>query len=242
VTGSAWLVVWSGFIAEYLWLAWAHGAAKTRWFYALFPFARLVAPRLSDPRQRWLPVWGWCIGNTALVEALQKRLDWPLIGVALLILPVLLGEFLLVTPEQHPAWLWIFDLVEHAIIWLAFALEFTLLLALSRDKLAYAIQRWMDIVIILLPLVSFLRVLRLARLLKMGQLARAYRLRVLTRRSVLLAMALWRLIAPHLPRNYLRELHKLRQQLAANHRAHELLEQKITALLAEHRQAVKPSD
>ncbi len=233
--GSLWLV----FIAEYLFLRPPPGVVvRQRWLHALLPFTRLAAPRLSQPRQRWLPFWGWCVANTALIEALQKRIDWPLTLVALLILPVLLGDLWLVTAQTHPAWVWLFELIEYPVIWLAFATEFTLLFLLSRDKLDYAIRRWMDIVIILLPLVSFLRVLRLAQLLRVGQLARAYRLRVLSRRGVILGMALWRLLAPYLPRNHAAELRRLRRQLATHELAQAHIEQRIAELIADYHEAL----
>lgn len=235
VTVGGLAVLWLLFIGEYLVLRPPQGIrVQHRWLYALLPFTRLAAPRLSHPRQRWLPFWGWCVANTALGEALQKRIDWPLTLIALLILPVLLGDLWLITPQTHPAWIVVLELIEYPVIWLAFATEFTLLFMLARDKLDYAIRRWMDIVIILLPLVSFLRVLRLAQLLRVGQLARAYRLRVLSRRGVILGLALWRLLAPYLPRNHATELRRLRQQLAANRRAQELIEQRIAALIADY--------
>ena len=68
-------------------------------------------------------------------------------------------------------------------IWLAFAVEFVLLLAASPKRFDFCKKHWLDLVIILLPLVSFLRVLRISRLARvtraanLGRLSRTYRLK-----------------------------------------------------------------
>jgi len=77
-----------------------------------------------------------------------------------------------------------------ALIWFSFALEFILLISLSEKKLAFCKKHWINIVIILLPLLAFLRSLQLFRFLRMakaGKLMRAYRLKGLATRMAKLA-------------------------------------------------------
>ena len=76
-------------------------------------------------------------------------------------------------------------------IWFAFAAEFVLLVSLAEKKMDFCKRHWINIVIILLPLLAFLRsfqVFRFLRLMQSGKLVRAYRLRGLVTRTVQLAM------------------------------------------------------
>ena len=107
----------------------------------------------------------------------------------LLVLPVLGAELTGgETLENHPR----MALATHlttCVIWIGFTLEFLWMVAAAPDKLSYCLKNWINLVIILLPLVAFLRVLnifRFTRMLRAGKLLRAYRLRGLWSR-------LWRL-------------------------------------------------
>ena len=53
--------------------------------------------------------------------------------------------------------------IGEALIWTAFALEFTVMIAVIDRKLKYCLKHWIDILVIVLPLVAFMRSLRLAR-------------------------------------------------------------------------------
>ena len=78
-----------------------------------------------------------------------------------------------------------------ALIWWSFALEFILMISLAPKKLAFCKKHWINIVIILLPLLAFLRSLQLFRFLRMakaGKLMRAYRLKGLGTRVAKLAV------------------------------------------------------
>ena len=78
-----------------------------------------------------------------------------------------------------------------ALIWFSFALEFILLVSLADKKLAFCKKHWINIVIILLPLLAFLRSFQIFRFLRMaraGKLMRAYRLKGLATRAAKLAV------------------------------------------------------
>jgi hypothetical protein len=100
--------------------------------------------------------------------------------LTLLVLPVLGAELTGgETLENHPR----MALATHlttCVIWIGFTMEFLWMIAAAPDKLAYSLKNWINLVIILLPLVAFLRVLnafRFTRMLRAGKLLCAYRLR-----------------------------------------------------------------
>jgi voltage-gated potassium channel len=111
-----------------------------------------------------------------------------MIAVALLVLPVVVME---IGWEEFVAanvgWQATLQ-VTAAFIWAAFTFEFTVMVSVVRHKWSYTWRHWIDVLIILLPMVTFLRAARLTQLLRMNQLSRTIRLYRL--RGV--SMKLWR--------------------------------------------------
>jgi hypothetical protein len=66
--------------------------------------------------------------------------------------------------------------IGEALIWTAFALEFTVMISVVERKFHYCKQHWIDILVIVLPLLAFLRSLQLARLARLNQIGRFTRL------------------------------------------------------------------
>ncbi|MGI9473120.1 MAG: hypothetical protein ACR2NZ_16380, partial [Rubripirellula sp.] len=87
------------------------------------------------------------------------------------------------TQVAEYAWLRMLLHISTGVIWFAFAAEFILMLSVADKKIDYCKSHWLDIAIILLPLVSFLRSLRVLRasqalrLPQVTKMARVYRLR-----------------------------------------------------------------
>jgi len=80
---------------------------------------------------------------------------------------------------EHPVMLVTID-VAMAFIWFAFLLEFVVKIAVAPSRLQYATKNWIDIVIILLPMLRVFRSMRAFRALRAAKVARAtqvYRLR-----------------------------------------------------------------
>lgn len=156
---------------------------------ALVPPLRMtVATGVADG-WLWISGAGWRRSGAETTEKLEQKLAVPMLLVTLLVLPVLGAEFAAGDAlEKHPS----LALAVHfttCLIWVAFTAEFIWMLSATPAKLAYCQKHWINLVIILLPLVAFLRVLnlfRFTRLLRAGKLLRAYRLRTLQSR-------LWRL-------------------------------------------------
>src|SRR5262249_61667669 len=69
-----------------------------------------------------------------------------------------------------------------AVIWLAFALEFLVMASLAEDRINYCLCHWLDLAVVVLPLIDFLPILRLLRLRRLfegqqvSRLGRLYRL------------------------------------------------------------------
>ncbi|TWT95141.1 potassium channel protein [Neorhodopirellula pilleata] len=186
-------VIWPIVIAEtaYHWIirpkTWA-----MRWFhffgvlFCLSPSLRMCARSVEMNGRLWLPGMSWRRPDRRLRRRLEQHFSIPMIGIALLILPVLLVEFLLKDQVAKYASLRLALHVGTGVIWFAFAAEFILMASIAEKKLDYLRKNWVDLAIIALPFFSFLRSMqavrgsRLAKLAKIPQLtklARAYRLR-----------------------------------------------------------------
>ncbi|MFG0290311.1 MAG: potassium channel protein [Rhodopirellula sp. JB044] len=190
--GVMWLV-WPVVIAEsvYHWII-RPKTRSMRWFHfysAVFcvcPSLRMCAKSAEMHGNLWLPGYGWQRPNRRLRRRLEQNFSVPMIGIALLILPVLIVEFLLKDQVARYQWLRVSLHIGTGVIWFAFAAEFILMVSIAEKKLDYVRKHWVDLAIIALPFFSFLRSMqavrgtRLAKLAKLPQLtklARAYRLR-----------------------------------------------------------------
>lgn len=191
-------------------------AAKRLLLVALIPPFRMgVSPRRPNERV-WLPWCGWLDVSAESVADLERRATIPMIVATLLILPVLIVDFgFAAAVEASPALQFGLDALM-AFIWFSFALEFVVTVSLAPKKLAYCKKHWINIVIILLPLIAFLRSLQLFRFLrvaKAGKLAKAYRLRGLGQRLLKIALTL-NLIERILARNPERYAASLEEKIA----------------------------
>ena len=82
--------------------------------------------------------------DNALAHLWEKRLHWPMIGVALLSIPALFLEDLTQMPALH-----LVGKLLEVVIFLAFAGEFLWMMRLTSHRSEYAIGNWLDLLIIL---------------------------------------------------------------------------------------------
>lgn len=182
--------------------------SKFWWLFSLVPPLRLCAQQpgallpnseLREPDFVWLPRLGWQEVNRQLQRRLERVFSVPMIGIALLILPILGLHFLFKEAIVDYPYLRVLLHFGTGLIWFAFAVEFIVMVSIAEKKLAYCKKHWLDLAIILLPLVSFLRTLRLLRagkLIKIGKLqqlsrvVRVYRLRGVAMRLLRAMMVL----------------------------------------------------
>ncbi len=104
----------------------------------------------------------------------------PMLVLAFLILPLLALEFFGHLSPIGKA------LVEVGfwIVWLAFLAEFSIKISIAESKWQYVRRNWLDVMVLLLPLLRPLRVLRITRGLQMGRSLRLLSLRAVGQKAI----------------------------------------------------------
>lgn len=187
------LVVWLVFVIEAVWMwVWRPWDRRYRPHHlrglldVLIPPLRMGMRHPELAEAIWFPRLGWRRPDDDLRAQLTRFFGIPMLGIAVLILPVLGTEFFLQSQVHAYSALRYGLHFSTGLIWFAFAAEFIIMVSAAERKFAYCKQHWLDLAIILLPVISFLRSLqvlratRLAKLTKVQQLskmARVYRLR-----------------------------------------------------------------
>jgi hypothetical protein len=162
---------------------------RALWITALPPL-RMGMPCPFTGRL-WLPTWGWCDRGKSLEDRLERAFYKPMLVFAILILPVLALELVRAEQIHSSPSLALTVHIGVSVIWMAFATEFAVRVSAARRPLAYTKQRWLDLAIVIVPMLEFAltqlvdiaplaRLLRLSRAVGPDQLARMgqmYRLR-----------------------------------------------------------------
>jgi hypothetical protein len=172
-----------------------------------------------------------------LQDDVQRAFSGPMIVVALMILPLLAIDFVWshrINMNDH-RWLQVLVETGYSITWLAFTVEFVVMVSIVNHKLRYLKKHWVDLLIICLPLLAFLRVMQLSHILRMQQVTKAtrvYRLRGVALRvwrGILALDVLSRLIrvSPE------RKIESLKQEIAEREREIAKLQQEVDRLQAE---------
>lgn len=249
------LALWVLFFVEFMVQAlvfrsfthWKRGAQA--FGAALVPPLRIAVRPGATPGHLWIPFLGWQRPDKALSRRIEKRFSVPMMMVALMILPMLGLEFIWTSQLESNPWLWSAVDIGTRIIWLAFAVEFLIMVSVSKKPVAYCKNHWIDLAIILLPLISFLRVLRLlrlGRLAKIQKMSRVYRLRGLTFR-VLRAIMILRVLDRASHRFAQKRLEHLRAKVNAKRAEIEELHEEIEELgayilkMRKEREALDPA-
>jgi hypothetical protein len=207
------------------------GLQRQHLLSCLLPPLRLGVRDHQSGQSIWLPGIGWATANDMLLQRVERGANWPMILVALLVLPLLAFEYLFMQQIQTSPWLGFLVQIGAGVIWLAFAFEFVVMVSIAENKWRYAREHWIELLIILIPMVGFLRVLRLGRLLRVQQVLRSlrmFRLRgTLLRvwRAVILLQIANRSLRPR-PEKRLKQLRELasRQELELTNLRREIAE------------------
>ena len=167
--------------ADYSW----HAAGRLL-LICLIPPYRLALATHPAGKCIWLPVLGWQEVDRYLFDRLDRGFSIPMLLIALLIIPILGIE--LFGANYIPTYPSLGILLDFgtSVIWLAFAFEFILMSAIAEAKFRYIAKNWINLAIILLPLIAFLRGFRIVRLLRLGKatkVLKTYRLRGLGMRA-----------------------------------------------------------
>ena len=198
------------------------------------PPLRLARRDMQSGTRMWLPGLGWQHIDEDLHEEVERVLSVPMIIVAVMILPLLAIDF--VWTEQKAANPWLLGVVEigYSVTWMAFTMEFIVMFSIVNKKIDYVKQHWVDLLIICLPLIAFLRVFKMTQILRLQQVtktSRIYRMRGLALRvwRGLLAMDVISRLARISPES---RIATLRQLIKEKQREIERLEEEITEIEA----------
>lgn len=163
-------------------LYWLRGDRLTpgHWLGALLPMFRSGARDHEAAEYIWLPLSGWRKVDSELEKYLAVFFRWPMVVIAILVVPIVAVELLAgeVLEENLLARRGLEVLT--AVIWVAFTLEFILMISVTPKKMKYVLKHWLEILVIALPMLAFLRTARLGRLARLKDLSktvRAYRTR-----------------------------------------------------------------
>lgn len=99
---------------------------------------------MTTQRTSWLGLGGVPAHDNALAHLWEKRLHWPMIGVALLSISALFLDDLTPIPALR-----VLGKLLEVVIFLAFAGEFLWMMRLTSHRFQYAIRNWLDLLIIL---------------------------------------------------------------------------------------------
>ncbi len=155
----------------------------------LLPPLRMGYRSRVRPNHVWLPGVGWQEINNRLRRTLERVFSIPMILFALLVLPLLAVEYWAAETIHAQPILALWLDIGTSVIWLAFAVELILMVAVADRPWRYCFLHWIDVAIVLMPVVELLplfRLLRLGRILRLDELlrwGRLHRLRALVARG-----------------------------------------------------------
>ncbi len=225
------------FVAEGLFQKF-HGGNMRRWHWwsILIPPLRMGARDHGTGEHVWLPGMGWRLAGKECERSLAKFFSMPLMILALIVLPLVVIELWFVaTLDAHPAWKKWLELAS-GLIWMAFVIEFVLMVGVTAKKVRYVRTNWVDVIIVLLPFVQLAQSARLARLMRLNQVARTarvYRVRGLMVRMWRVLVAL-DLIEKFVWRDKLALIESLEEQLVEQELVADELRDRIATLKRLH--------
>jgi hypothetical protein len=161
------------------------GSSNLRYnvLYVLAPPLRLGGRDHPTWSRIWLPVALWQPVDRDLVERVEKATSLPMVGFALLVLPLLAMEFFWKPLIDQHVWLKFVHDSTSSVIWLAFAVELIVMVSIARRKSRYLARHWIDLAIVLLPMVEVLPAMRLAAVARLGRVSRVSRISYLAKLS-----------------------------------------------------------
>jgi hypothetical protein len=163
---------------------WIGGASQLRqhWMFALFPFMRLSSVDHIDGTHVWVPGMGWVKRTGLLEQHLNALFSLPMLLITLPILPLIAVQLIWSQKINTDPNLKFAMATATAVIWMAFVFEFSIMFNVARRRWKYCREHWINIAIIALPLIGFLRIAALGSVIKLKQVAKTasvLRLRVI---------------------------------------------------------------
>jgi hypothetical protein len=193
----------------------------------LLPPLRMGCRSQVRPNHLWLPGLGWQEIDNRLRRTLERLFSVPMIVFALMVLPLLALEYYAAEQVRTEPVLALWLDIGTSVIWLAFAVELIVMAAVAERAWRYCLAHWIDVVIVLLPVVEMLPLFRLLRLggalrleelLRWGRLHRLQALVARCWRAFLLLQIVQRLMGRSLEHQLkqLRELIQAKEEEVAD--------------------------
>lgn len=149
---------------------------KLNLLYCLIPPLRICARDQMTGQAIWIPFQGWRVIDSDFREKISKTFSLPMLLIALLVLPLFAVEHYWQKQIEANPTLADLTAIATGFIWFAFTLEFIAMISIVEKRLDYCRKHWIDLAVICLPMIAFMRALRVAGLLKT---ARAFRIKSL---------------------------------------------------------------
>ena len=145
---------------------------KFNLLYCLAPPLRICARDQMTGRAIWFPLLAWREVNQAFLERVRKSFSVPMLVIALLVLPLFAVENYWQKQIEASPLLADITALATGFIWFAFTLEFIVMISIEKKRIEYCRKHWIDLAVICLPMIAFLRAFRMAGLLKSARMFR----------------------------------------------------------------------
>lgn len=150
---------------------------KLNLLYCLIPPLRITARDQMSGRAIWFPLLAWSEVDKQFCKRVRKTFSAPMLLIALLVLPLFAAEHYWSEQIQASPMLADLTAIATGFIWFAFTLEFIIMISIEQKRLDYCRKHWIDLAVICLPMVAFLRFFTTtSKLLRLQQLARSARI------------------------------------------------------------------
>jgi voltage-gated potassium channel len=156
--------------------------------FLLMPFMRLSTRDHVDGSHVWVVGLGWKKSTLMLEQKLAHAFGLPMVAIALPVLPLIIVQLFWSSAINSSAELRFVMATATAVIWVAFVVEFVIMFSVTRRKMKYCKEHWINLLIVVFPIFGFLRLAALGSFFKLQQLAKTAS--VLRLRG--LAIRLWR--------------------------------------------------
>jgi len=155
-------------------------------FVTLLPALHL-ATRACGKREYILWSFRWQLVTPDLYTHIEKKFLYPILLLSLIMIPFWITEIFY--PEKlttHPLFIHLINR-GNALIWILFVTEFFILFSIAEKRMDYLKKHWMEILIIILPMLALTRFVLISRslyLIRIQHFLNIYRSKVVLNRII----------------------------------------------------------
>jgi hypothetical protein len=111
----------------------------------------------------------WQLVNKALYKRIEKQFLYPILFISLFMIPFWITEIFFSETIYTYGLLYMMTNLGNALIWGLFVTEFTILISIAPKRFHYLITHWLELFIIILPMLALTRFLLIAKYLKVSK-------------------------------------------------------------------------